>query len=88
MIHRLATLRMEEETFRANHPDKADLSEFFLRQDSAFLTHRAAVVDRIGAEYASKLISRAVMTMRDLTIDEASVVIGDLLNWSKKHKRR
>lgn len=75
--HRSVTMQIERDAFTAGHPNVSVI-------DAAYVTHMASVVDRLGGEYASRMIGRTVTSLHDLTTGEASQVIDSLLRWKRQ----
>lgn len=77
--HRVVTMQTERDAFIAAHSNVSVI-------DPAYLAHIASVVDRLGGEYASRMIGRTVTSLHDLTTVEASQVIDSLLRWKRQQR--
>lgn len=77
--HRSVTLQIEWDASRAAHPHLSGI-------DPVHRTHLTAVVDRLGGEYASRIIGRTVTSLHDLTSIEASQVISALMKWKREQR--
>jgi len=77
--HRAVTMQIERDAFKAAHPNVSEI-------DPAYLAHIWSVVDRLGGEYATRIIGRTVTSLHDLTIAEASQVIDSLLRWKRQQR--
>lgn len=87
--HRKFTLAVALRDFIAAHPDsyhpnKRDRTGHVSPE---YMRWMDDVCDRIGGEYASRIIGRTVSSLHDLTVDEASAVIGALMQWKRKNRR-
>lgn len=77
--HRSVTLQIEWDASRAAHPHLTGI-------DPVHRAHLRAVVDRLGGEYASRIIGRTVTGLRDLTSSEASLAISALMKWKGEQR--
>jgi hypothetical protein len=87
--HRVFTLAVALRDFIAAHPDSYHLNKRDRTGNVSpeYSRWMEEVCDRIGGEYASRIIGRTVTSLHDLTVDEASVVIGALMQWARKNRR-
>ena len=72
-------MQTERDAFTAAHPNVSII-------DPAYVAHMASVVDRLGGEYATRIIGRTVTSLHDLTTAEASQVIDSLLRWKRQQR--
>lgn len=77
--HRAVRLHLEWDASRAAHPHLTGI-------DPVHRAHLRAVVDRLGGEYATRIIGRTVTSLRDLTSSEASQVISALMKWKREQR--
>jgi len=89
-INRKVTLQQERDAFKAAHPNAKPISYTDKGEviDPTYVAHMASVIDRLGGEYATRIIGRTVTSLHDLTIAEASQVIDSLLRWLRKYRQR